>query len=64
VGSGLVLVSGVWCLVSGFWFVQAIEICRVRQIVRDRVRRARAEGFISSAAIARKGDQKFYIIRR
>jgi hypothetical protein len=33
-----------------------IEICRVRQIVRDRVRRVRAGGFISSAAIARKGS--------
>jgi hypothetical protein len=44
-----------------------VGICRVRQIVRDRVRRVRrvrAEGFISSAAIARRGNQKFYIVRR
>ena len=41
-----------------------VGICRVRQIVRDWVRRVRAEGFISSAAIARRGGQKFYIVRR
>ena len=41
-----------------------VGICRVRQIVNDRVRLVRAEGFISSAAIARRGDQKFYIVRR
>jgi hypothetical protein len=30
-----------------------VRICRVRQTVRDQVRRVRAEGFKSSAAIAR-----------
>jgi len=31
-----------------------------RQIVRDRIRRVRAEGFISSAAIARRGKTRSF----